>query len=921
LATSANAFNQSTTARFDPGSDTQNFSGGVSRVTTLRDNLGRATQVSQPYFVGGTPVYSVTSYDQLGRVTHVAYPDGSSASHAYHGLQTVDSDNSQTLTSTHDGQGEVVQTIDALGNVTTYEYDPFGHLQVLRDPGGNTDSWLFDIRGNRLVRVDPDTGNSFWNYDSLGELTSSRTPNEVNVGETTTYQYDLLGRKIGRTEPDLVSAWRYDPAGAIGRLAGATTAPGAFGNAGDGTYSRTHSYDSLARPIKTVTSYGGDVSFAVEESYDANGRLATVTNPSGTVIGYVYNSVGYLSQNTKTVPGGSATPYYTVNSRDAAGHPLSVSLGNAAFSNTLASTNVAESFSYDALNRLTNVAGPAPKSFAYDGTGNVTGKSDVGTYTYGPSGGTGPHQVKSIAGAFNATISYDADGNMLSDTGDGRTMSWTSFNQPATITQGGVTTTFSYDPEHRRIAMSSTTPVVTLYNWDDATGTYSTVVETAADYDDYLFAEGGVVGVQQTNVVNHLISTVYYHNDGLGSVIGLSNDAGAMVEKDGHDAWGKRRFATGADDAGDTLANSSETTRGFTQQEEVPQAGLVNLNARLYDPHLGRFLSADPIGHAGGPNLYAYGNNNPMRFTDPSGLAPTVSPARAAQIAAITAGNGPPGSPQFLDAHANFRSTIATISDGLQGNDVTFSSEGLLSGEISALQTGFSATSFAGSIDTFTLAPGVPFGGGIGRGQSGTANGQVVPASDLNGTSTAAAAAAQPTAGVGSTNSGGFQQASIFTSQIGVPFLDDTGNQVLDFQGNPIMRPSDVTANYFVDLGLAASQADTFDPTGAPNTSTSGLIQFGRGGPLDLQRVGPDQIFTPQFVDFSSVAIGLYAASANLSPSFVLNISNAVAANSHFAPGTVFDQTYTNLPIRNVYNTTLGFQLYSGGLVGPSPHF
>ncbi len=94
-----------------------------------------------------------------------------------------------------------------------------------------------------------------------------------------------------------------------------------------------------------------------------------------------------------------------------------------------------------------------------------------------------------------------------------------------------------------------------------------------------------------------------------------------MVERDGYDAWGKRRYPTGADDPAGQIT-SQTTTRGFTGQEEL-DFGLVHLNGRVYDPLVGRMMSADPYvpdplnGQAW--NRYAYVINNPLAFTDPSG--------------------------------------------------------------------------------------------------------------------------------------------------------------------------------------------------------------------------------------------------------------------------------------------------------------
>lgn len=76
---------------------------------------------------------------------------------------------------------------------------------------------------------------------------------------------------------------------------------------------------------------------------------------------------------------------------------------------------------------------------SYDWLGNITAKSDTGTYTYPASGGARPHAVFAIAGALNASFTYDARGNMPSD--GSRTLTWTSYNMISTIAQGAATVT------------------------------------------------------------------------------------------------------------------------------------------------------------------------------------------------------------------------------------------------------------------------------------------------------------------------------------------------------------------------------------------------------------------------------------------------------------------------------------------------
>ena len=101
-----------------------------------------------------------------------------------------------------------------------------------------------------------------------------------------------------------------------------------------------------------------------------------------------------------------------------------------------------------------------------------------------------------------------------------------------------------------------------------------------------------------------------------------------MVERLAYDPWGKRRFASGATTGNpDTLdAITGQTIdRGFTMHEHIDEMGIINMNGRIYDPLIGRFMSADPYIQAPSDlqsfNRYAYVRNNPLNLTDPSGYS------------------------------------------------------------------------------------------------------------------------------------------------------------------------------------------------------------------------------------------------------------------------------------------------------------
>jgi hypothetical protein len=147
----------------------------------------------------------------------------------------------------------------------------------------------------------------------------------------------------------------------------------------------------------------------------------------------------------------------------------------------------------------------------------------------------------------------------------------------------------------------------------------------------------------------------------------------------------------------------------------------------------------------------------------------------------------------------------------------------------------------------------------------------------------------------------GYLFNSMWGSRRSVPFLDDDGQQVLDINGRPMMRPSDVDPHFFLNTNDTGTFAEAFGE----------LYNFRQGGAWDIQRVGPNLQFTPDFVDFSTVMIGLYAAANGIPIGTLLDMQNTYAGMySKFAPNTQMDRTFTNLPASNVWNTKKGYELY-----------
>ena len=99
----------------------------------------------------------------------------------------------------------------------------------------------------------------------------------------------------------------------------------------------------------------------------------------------------------------------------------------------------------------------------------------------------------------------------------------------------------------------------------------------------------------------------FLHADERGSIVAVSNSSGAMLNINKYDEYG-------------TPGSANAGRFQYTGQAWLSEIGVQYSKARMYDPALGRFLQPDPIGYAGGLNLYAYVLNDPINFIDPLGL-------------------------------------------------------------------------------------------------------------------------------------------------------------------------------------------------------------------------------------------------------------------------------------------------------------
>ena len=676
-ATTPGAVIRSSVQRFDAFGrvlydESQAVSGAYSIVRADYDNQGRLSRRSEPYFSGMPAYFTTISYDLLGRPTQESRPvnDSSAATQTskfeYRRLvHTFEDANGKVMTKQLNAVGQVVKMTDPAGGDTTYEFDHFGNLRKTTDPAGNPILSDFNIRGFKIQTIDPDMGTWNYTYYPTGELwTQQDAKNQV-----TAFAYDHLSRPKTRTEPGTLTTFVYGEATAehnIGRLRSVSMTGG---------YSELYTYDGLGRADSITTGFDS-ASYVVNYSYSsATGLPETVTYPTSTnavansrfKVKYEYDygrlkrvrdanspAVVYWEQVAANSAGQSLDEVYGnglhtysdyddltgrlgTRSTGTSGQVQDLSYQWDKVGNLLqrqdARLGFTEVFTYDDVNRLktSTINSVQNLSLTYYANGNINTKSDVGTYTYplpGPSS-VRPHAVTS---AGSTSYAYDANGNMTTRGGDAIT--WTPYNKPFRIQEGANYSEFSYAPDRSRYKqVAYTAPGGSLPSGLETTlyvgGIFEKITKSgsADQYRHYIMAGTTPVAIR-TLRSSGANDTRYLHRDHLGSVDTITNESGTVVQRLSYDAFGKRRNAA----SWSSLPGSTDWTniaalshRGFTFHEHLDNLGLIHMNGRVYDPTLGRLISADP--HIQAPlmsqslNRYSYVMNNPLSMIDPTGYS------------------------------------------------------------------------------------------------------------------------------------------------------------------------------------------------------------------------------------------------------------------------------------------------------------
>ncbi len=628
--------------------DSYGLNGKKISVNTQYNSNGKVFRIREPYFAD---VYTPEGwaveyeYDEFGRTAKITTNAGTTG-YTYSGLTTTVSSPAETRKTTINQAGWVVEE-ETNGKKVNFTHYASGLVKSATPEGGTGSIEMnYDLQGNRISIKDPDAGIVESRYDGFGQLSRSSQKVHINAPEEvkTTHIYHADGRldytKTEGKETNLVT-YEYDANMRVETIL-------------QNNHRQTFTYDDLDRVTNVKEEIDSRV-FEHQTSYDAFGRVARETFPSGYYTINKYDKYGFLTsvkdnsarlirqiidenakgQVTQEKRGGQTTKY-TYDKRGFMTYALFSNIpdltsigyaydgkGNLS-SKTLtgASNQQTARYTYDSNNRLTDWVYSSPMyattgengqpvyttqrhHVTYDATtGNITAKSDLNGYvmTYGENGK--PHALTSIADRPDVFPS------------DNLAAAYTDFKKLKSLTEGNkrYSLTYGVDGQRRK----------SVYEIDHVaeqtkyyTGNYEEVTEKDGNIRKIHYLHGAVFIDNSTKEDEFY----YVYVDNIGSLTALVNEDGTVAEHYAYDPWGNR---LNPKDWRERDARSvRKLSRGFTMHEHIDRFGIINMNGRVYDPLTSQFLSPDPYIQAPADwvnyNRYAYCMNNPLSYIDPSG--------------------------------------------------------------------------------------------------------------------------------------------------------------------------------------------------------------------------------------------------------------------------------------------------------------
>ncbi|MDD2799355.1 MAG: lamin tail domain-containing protein [Bacteroidales bacterium] len=615
--------------------ETFGLNGKKISIFTEYNSDGSVYRVSEPTFNNSAEKWANTfSYDEYVRPRSVVTSFGTTINTAYNGTTTTVSSPETTKTSVLNSAGQI-ESVATNGKTVSFTYYASGSTKSSTPQYGQPISMEYDIRGNRTKLTDPDAGVVESKYNGFGELMWERQKvHNATDWVTTTNNYDVDGHGILQsiTRGAETTIYTYDPV-VKKKVTSISIA---------NKHSQTFGYDQYDRVTSVIENIKGK-SFTKSTKYDALGRVSEETYPSGYYTTNVYDAYSNLievkdktnrsiwkaieenarGQLTKISKGGKDTR----SDYDDRGLPTAIyaaGVVDAGYSfdekgnlmwRTDNLTSQREDFTYDGHNRLRswivqNGGITTTNTLDYDETtGNISKRSGLNnlTMTYGANGK--PHALTSIEGKPHA-ISTNLD------------VTYTDFKKIASLSEGNKYYTLDYGVDDQR-RMSVYTVGGSLKQTRYYLGDYEEETDaTTGNVRKIHYLSGGAMLVD-----NNGVETLYYaYSDFQGSLIALTDVAGAVVEKYAYDPWGARRNPT--DWSQKDNRTSWLTNRGYTGHEHLDAFGIINMNGRVYDPLTAMFMSPDPYVQAPDNwlnyNRYGYCYGNPFKYTDPSGNIPVI---------------------------------------------------------------------------------------------------------------------------------------------------------------------------------------------------------------------------------------------------------------------------------------------------------
>lgn len=612
------------------GQDTLVIDGGGHRSRWVYDLPGSGGNLRQ-------------KIDALGHVTALHYS-------AYGLVDTTTLANGVKQAATYDPINRLATSTNGLGYVTHYSYGALG-LTRLTDPKGQV--YKFDVNAWGAVVAQHDLGDTTQvdslKYDAGGEPRTVRT----RRGDTITLTFDQLGRLRTRSGPDF-------PAESLSY--GLLSAGGSWTVASSSNGRDSLAYDKAGRLVYATQHFpGGDTTtYAMTYAYDSTGHLISRTAPTqGSPARWVYHKeLGVLDTMC-------AVGTCTAVARDTELKPvtLTYNVGAASpWSQTLSydslhhvTTGLWSGWTYDSVGRvsvqLSDGVNSYPREvYSYDAAGNLINgcqmtlvtspcrneynQNSTIAYAYDSAGNRADTTARAVIGAGNRVtqfkgyaVTYDANGGIIKKAGlgtigiwnstDTTTFQWNAVGQLTRVEKwpaGGAhsVVTFRYDALGRRIG-KAVNGVTTWFLYDGDQVEMDLDSATHAMKAEYGFADDGALYVLRTTTDTAVAITT----PTIGTMLGIARARGGTVLKAFSDRVGNSPLFPWGQEPADTGFIVRYRMAG---QEYDQETGLYHMGARYEDPLLGRWLSEDPAGIAGGTNLYSYAGNDPVNRRDPSGL-------------------------------------------------------------------------------------------------------------------------------------------------------------------------------------------------------------------------------------------------------------------------------------------------------------